>query len=179
MISTMKELFFASILSCLVLMGCNREVRSARMLYPDTCLSVLQIDQRIIKTNGLDSQIDREKSQVGISFDGFARLGIDLSKADYDWKRDENMMIVSLPNPEITDIGVDKTEVWDRYTNGLDAEKLDKLEVELCNKARNEFGNVATNSFYVSIAHRIARKHIRDFYTRHNPNLTIVFKNKD
>ena len=171
--------YFVGIFSCLILTGCKREMRSVRMLYPDTRLSVLQIDQRVIKINGLDSKIDREKSQVGISFDGFARLGIDLSKADFDWKRDGNMMIVSLPNPEITDVGVDKTEVWDRFTNDLDAEKLDKIEVELCNKARDDFEAVATNSFYVSLAHRVARKHIRDFYKRYNPTLTIVFNNKD
>ena len=155
--------------------GCGKDNRSVRLLYPESKLSVLEIELQTYKFDGLDSGIARDHSAVGIRFEGFARLGIDLSKSKFE-QTQNGILVIELPPPEITEVSINETEVWDRWTNEASGEKLDEKEVELCNAALKEFSEIANDPFYIDLARRTAKRFIRNFYNDFNPDISIEFK---
>ena len=156
---------------------------TARILHPETRLSVLELEESVIKFDGIDGHFDvwkaqyTDKSKVGISFTGFARLGVDLSKSKFDLDRFRNRLTITLPESEVTEVSVENAQIWERETNPTDAKRLDQLECKLCNDAITDFrDNVSKEPFYTETANRLARHALRMYYKRNYPWLEVEFK---
>lgn len=147
-----------------------------RILHPESKLSVLELEQHIIKVDGLDAGFLKDKSKIGISFDGFAWLGVDLSKATFDLDRLRRRLVITLPKPEVTEVNVTDTRIWDRETNPSDEKALDQKECTLCNEALSDFRNLANDSFYVDTANQLAKSVLRSYYKRNYHWLNVEFK---
>ena len=87
-VALLALLLVCGLLVCIAWVAIERT--TARILSPESKLSVLDIEQSDVDFHGIDGQFDiskvqySDKSTVGIAFTGFARLGIDLSKAKFD-----------------------------------------------------------------------------------------------
>lgn len=156
------------------------ERSTTRILHPESNLSVLQLEESVIKVNGIDGHMDPfgyvGKSKIGISFTGFARLGVDLTKAKFDLDRIRNHLVITLPEPKVTEVSVEDSHIWDRTTTKADAQKFDALECMLFNEARNDFCNVAKEPFYCESASRLSKLVLRNYYKRNYPWLDVEFK---
>ena len=153
----------------------NKTSRS-RILHLESKLSVLELETATIKTDGINGGFLKDHSQVGISFNGFARLGVDLSKAKFDLDRRSDVLTIELPNPEITEVSVTDSHTWDRSVNKSDGQKMDELECKLCNDALFEFRNLASNQYYIDTANQLAKSVLRAYYKRNYPKLDVQFK---
>ena len=147
-----------------------------RILHPESKLSVLELETTTIKFDSINEGFLKDHSQVGISFEGFARLGIDLSKAKFDLDSKTGVLTIELPNPEITEVSVEDTHTWDRLVNEKQAKQLDDLECKLCNNALIDFRNLAQDQFSIDAANRLARIVLRSYYKRNYQNIEVKFK---
>ena len=171
-----KPLPFAVALAIAVSVGCQNSTDSQRVLFPESRLSVLEIELQSIKCDGLDSSTveAKDSSRVGIKFEGFARLGVDLSKAEFNLQG--NNLSIKLPSPEITEVVIVKSDVWDWFTNTSDRKELDKLAVDLCNKALTDFRDLAKDDFYIDCARHVAKRALIRFYKVNHPSLILSFE---
>ena len=157
---------------------------TARILHPESRLSVLELEESVIKFDGIDAHFDiwkaqpADKSKIGISFAGFARLGVDLSKAKFELDRFRNRLTITLPESEVTEVGVEDVHIWERKTNltETDAREVDALECKLCNDAITDFRDTAKEPFYTDTANRLAKHVLRSYYKRNFPWLEVEFK---
>ncbi len=156
------------------------ERSTTRILHPESKLSVLELEESVIKFDGIDRHFTgfqwSDKSKIGISFAGFARLGIDLTKAEFDLDRLHRRLTIALPEPEVTEVNVEEAHIWERRANSSDSHKLDELECKLCNDALTEFKKVAEEDFYRDAANRLAKAVLRAYYKRNYPWLEVEFK---
>lgn len=157
---------------------------TTRILHPESRLSVLELEESVIKFDGIDGHFNlwkaqyAEQSKIGISFTGFTRLGVDLSKAKFDLDRFRNRLTITLPESEVTEVNVEDAQIWERETNSTkdDPRKLDELECKLCNDAITDFRNAAKEPFYIDTANRLAKHMLRTYYKRNYPWLEVEFK---
>ena len=171
------------LLMCAVVFGIawvSIEQSTARILHPESFLSVLELETSAIKFKGIDAHFTGltyvQKSDLGITFEGFTRIGVDLSKAKFDLDRLRGRLVISLPEAEVGDVSVEGTKIWDRKPNPNDAKKLDELEVELCNGALDDFRNMAKEKFYINTANQLAKVVLRKYYRRNYPSLKVEFR---
>lgn len=173
-------LLVCGVILCVAWVAVGRS--TARILHPESRLSVLELEESVIKFNEINRHFDgfqaADKSKIGISFAGFARLGVDLSKAKFELDRFRNRLTITLPESEVTEVSVESAQIWDRRTNltKTDPTKLDEIECKLCNDARTEFLAVAKEPFYTDTANRLAKHVLRTYYKRNYPWLDIEFK---
>lgn len=175
--------FLGLLLLCAIVFGVawvTIERNTARILHPESFLSVLELETSTIKIQGIDSHFTGlthvQKSDLGITFEGFTRLGIDLSQARFDLDRLRRRLVISLPEAEVGEVCVAGTQTWDRTTNPKDAKELDKLEVNLCNEALNDFRNMAKEKFYINTANQLAKAILLAYYKRNYPELKVEFR---
>lgn len=156
------------------------ERSTTRILHPESKLSVLELEESVIKFDGIDGSFKGiqlvDPSTIGIKFTGFARLGIDLSKATFDLDRLRSRLIITLPEPGVTEVNIGDAHIWERKTNSAGAEELDKKECDLCNAALDDFSKVAKEPYYVDAANRLAKVVLRNYYKRNHPWLNVEFK---
>lgn len=158
------------------------ERSTARVLHPESKLSVLELEESVIKLDGIDRSVNLLKAQVadtskiGISFDGFARLGVDLSKAIIEVDRLRRRVTITLPKPEITEVNVIDARIWERKSNSAKEKELDALECQLCNEALKEFRDVATEDYYIDTANNLAKVVLRSYYKRNYPQFEVEFR---
>ncbi len=156
------------------------ERSTTRILHPESSLSVLQLEESVIKVSGIDGHADAlgyvGKSKIGIRFTGFARLGVDLAKTKFDLDRFRNHLVITLPEPKVTEVSVEDAHIWESTTTPADAQKFDDLECKLFNEARNDFYNVAKEPFYCESANRLSKLLLRNYYKRNYPWLDVEFK---
>jgi len=158
------------------------ERSTARILHPENHLSVLDLEESVIKFDGIDAHFNAwkaqpvDKSKLGITFSGFTRLGIDLSKAKFDLDFLRSRLTITLPKAEVTEVCVDDVSIWERKTNSEDSENLDKLEVKLCNDALGDFRNIGQEKYYVDTANNLAQIILRGYYKRNYPWLKVEFR---
>ena len=171
--------FFVLLLLCGASFGIAWAVNTQhhrRIILPESKLSVLELETTAIKFAGVDGGFLKDHSQVGISFEGFARLGVDLSKAKFDLDRKSEMMTIELPTPEVTEVSVTGTHTWDRSPNKSNEKELDALECKLCNDALSECRGLACDQYYIDTSKQLARIVLRAYFKRNYPNLEIQFK---
>ena len=158
------------------------ERSTTRILYPEMNLSVLELEASVIKFDGIDGHFDLRKlqlvdpSKIGISFSGSARLGVDLSRAKFEFDRLRSRLYITLPEPKVTDVDIETAHIWERKTNKADSKELDRLECKLCNEALSDFREVAKEPYYGDEANRLAKAVLRNYYKRNHPWLDVKFK---
>ena len=175
--------FLGLLLLCAIVFGIawvSIERSTARILHPESFLSVLEIETSTIKLKGIDAHFTGwtyvQKSDLGITFEGFTRIGVDLSKAKFDLDRLRGRLVISLPEAEVGEVSVEGTTIWERKPNPKDAKKLDEMEVELCNGALDDFRNMAQEKFYINTANQLAKVVLRKYYSRNYPSLKVEFR---
>jgi hypothetical protein len=175
--------FLSLLLLCAVIFGVAWiaiERSTARILHPESFLSVLELETSTVKIQGIDGHFTGltvvQKSDLGITFDGFTRLGVDLSKAKFDLDRLRGRLVITLPAAEVGEVCVAGTKTWERNTNKNDAKKLDELEVELCNGALDDFRNMAKEKDNIIMANHLAKVILQAYYKRNYPGLKVEFR---
>ena len=158
------------------------ERSTTRILRPEMNISVLELEESVIKFDGIDGHFNvwklqlADPSKIGISFSGFARLGVDLSKAKFELDRLRSRLHITLPEPKVTEVSVETAHIWERKTNKVDSEELDKLECKLHNEALSDFREVTKDPYYGDEANRLAKVVLRNYYKRNHPWLDVEFK---
>ncbi len=173
-------LLLVGALLCIAWVAIERS--TARILHPENKLSVLELEESVIKFDGIDRSVNLLKAQVadtskiGISFDGFARLGVDFSKTKFELDRLRRRITITLPEPEITEVNVTDVRIWERKTNSANEKSLDALECQLCNDALREFRDVAKENYCIDTATYLAKVILRSYYKRNYPQFEVEFR---
>lgn len=173
-------LFLVGALMCIAWVATERS--TARILHPESKLSVLELEESVIKFDGIDRSVNLLKAQVadtskiGICFDGFARLGVDLSKTKFELDRLRRRITIMLPEPEITEVNVTDMRIWERKANSANEKSLDALECQLCNDALREFRDVAKENYCIDTATYLAKVILRSYYKRNYPQFEVEFR---
>ena len=177
--------FLALLLLCVIVFGVGwvaMERTTTRILHPESHLSVLELEESVIKFAGIDAHYDvlkaqyAERSDIGITFSGFTRLGPDLSKAKFDLDLLRSRLTIALPKAEVTEICVEDVQIWDRRTNPEDGKRLEELEVKLRNDALTDFRDIGQEKFYIDTANALAKVILRAYYKRNYPWLKVEFR---